>query len=112
MLAANLHQSMSYAFFKVNQKDIASQSCEMREVDNNNCQGSCVLRELLEPAKQKEQSPLSLLELKLDDFLAETSESIGFIDFPRRRETIGLYCEPLFEQSLIFKIWRPPQLIA
>lgn len=108
MLIANLHQSMNYAFFKVNQPNIASDKCEMRSIEDNNCQGACVLRELLQPKDEKEH-PISLLELKLDEYLStfnytSSLTTLAFIDSkPKSKDPLWL------DKFLIFMIWRPPQ---
>jgi hypothetical protein len=112
MLAANLHQSASFAFFKANEKAIINEHCEMRELDNNSCQGSCVLRDLLEPDNHKEELPFSVPDLNLDEFLSTTNTSLKLENVKVVREAISLYCKPLLDQSLICKIWRPPQVIA
>jgi len=110
MLVANLHLSLSYAFFKANQGAIATEQCVMRSVDDNNCQGSCVLRNLLEPVKQKEESQFPTFELKIDEFLSFEIFRVTAKYFRIIKAPLRLFCDSIVAQSFIFKIWRPPQL--
>ncbi len=110
MLIANLHQSMSYAFFKINQPNISSEKCEMRRVEDNNCQGSCVLREMLQPSEERE-NPVSWLDLRLDEYLNNDLEEFSLNVFKPFVAKTGFNVQVWLDKTLVFKIWRPPQKV-
>ena len=111
MLIANLHQSVSYAFFKINQPNISSENCEMRLVEDNNCQGSCVLREMLQPSQERE-NPVSWLDLRLDEYLNNDTEEFSANVFKLFDAKPVFNVQVWLDKLLVFKIWRPPQVIA
>ena len=46
-LWASLFKSVAFVAFKVNQAEVVSSSCIEKDLEVNNCQGSCYLREKL-----------------------------------------------------------------
>jgi hypothetical protein len=110
VLLINIQQSIGYGFFKANQNIFATEQCEMREWEGNSCQGSCVLRELLSPAPFQEKVPFVELELKVDEFVGFQTESTAFSLYHFQEENLGLFLSSISIHSLVFEIWRPPQL--
>jgi hypothetical protein len=112
VLLINLQQSIIYSFFKANQTNIATEQCEMRELEGNSCQGSCVLRELLAPVPIQEESPFLGFDLKVDEFVGSCTDKSLLPLHPFMVEPLFLFLSSITLHSLVFKIWRPPQLVV
>ena len=82
----------------------------MRQLESNSCQGLCVLRELLSPTPFQEKVPLVELDLKVDEFVDFQTESIASSLYHFQEENLGLFLSSISIHSLVFEIWRPPQL--
>lgn len=83
----------------------------MRNVEGNTCQGTCVLKELLEPTPQKDKAPFTTLQLKWDEFFTNEDFAFSFA-YPNMLKALISTPYLLYDtQSLIFKIWHPPKIL-
>ena len=106
-----LYQSVAYAAFSLEKKQIVAERCVQRDAEVNSCQGSCYLREVLNIQDENESSePAFILDYEPIPFHPTTS-----IELPRPLEdqtSYSLLSADAYQSVLLLGIWRPPRLRA
>ncbi len=66
---------------------------------------------MLQPSQERE-NPVSWLDLRLDEYLNNDIEKFSANVFKLFDAKPGFNVQVWLDKSLVFKIWRPPQVIA
>lgn len=106
--ASSCYNSLVWAFFESYQSYFATELCELKEDDQNSCQGTCQLRALLQ-AKEEPMEPKTPIFTEELDFI--TISLKGFtINNPHvlRKEPNPRLELDWLSDGVKRLVWRPP----
>jgi hypothetical protein len=113
LLSAFLYQTGSKLVvlinFKINQDFIAKNLCVKKEIEDNDCEGNCCLKESLEKAEKTENPTPNIPKEKAEDFLFTGQYSWLLSNLSVLSENI-IFSQTKFINLINSSIFHPPQV--
>ncbi|QNR23267.1 hypothetical protein [Croceimicrobium hydrocarbonivorans] len=107
-LASSLYNSIVWMQFEVQQDYYATQLCVKKEIKDNDCQGHCQLKALLQADDEPDKPALPEYREELSLFLTDFESDQNPIEIHSLTLDYPLSNQALLSSGALKMIWRPP----